>query len=132
MFFTDWNVGEWNSFFSYMIRNIQLYFENGLIKPELATAKTRKLISNTNEDFYDFCENEFLWSSDKYYTTKEVFNSFNDNSREVPKSMNTRWFGRWLSSYFEFKEWKREDVNNGGVRKFRLTNIEIKEDEIEF
>lgn len=132
MFFTDWNIEEWNAFFSYMIRNMQLYFKNGLIKPELATAKTRKLISNTNEDFYDFCENEFLWSGDKYYTTKEVFNSFNDGAREVPKNMNTRWFGRWLSSYFEFKEWKREDVNNGGIRKFRLTNIEVKEDEIEF
>jgi hypothetical protein len=37
--------------------------------------------------------------------------------------MSTRWFGRWLSSYIEFKEWKREDVNNGGVRKFKLIGI---------
>ena len=128
MFFTDWNEQEWNDFYSYMIRNIQLYFENGLIKPELATARTRKLISNTNEDFYDFCENEFLWSSDKLYTTKEVYQSFNDGSREVPKNMNNRWFGRWLSSYFEFMGWKREDVNNGGVRKFKIIGCGQKED----
>ena len=123
MFFSGWNKDEWNDFYSYMIKNIQLYFNNGLIKPELKTARTRKLISNTNEDFYDFCENEFLWVNEKFYTTKEIYNSFNNGSREIPRNMSTRWFGRWLSSYIEFKEWKREDVNNGGVRKFKLIGI---------
>lgn len=123
MFFGDWNDNEWNDFFSYMIRNIQTYFKNGLIKPQLKTASTRKLISNTNEDFFDFCENEFYWQDSKYYTTKEIFQSFNDGTREIPKNMNMRWFGRWLSSYIDMKEWKREDINSNGVRKFKINGI---------
>jgi len=123
MFFADWGASEWNDFFSYMVRNIQLYFKNGLMKPLLQTAKTRKLISNTSEDFYEFCENEFLWNNDKYYKTKDIYSSFNDGTREIPRNMNIRWFGKWLSSYFEFKEWKREDVNNAGVRKFKLSGF---------
>src|SRR5690606_1463632 len=62
LFFSkDWTKDEWNAFFNYMISNIQKYFHNGLLKSELKTGRTKKLIANTCEDFYDFCENEFLW-----------------------------------------------------------------------
>ena len=53
------------------------------MKSELKTGKTKKLIANTCEDFYDFCENEFFWKEDKYYTTKEIMASYNDGSREI-------------------------------------------------
>lgn len=119
-FSNEWNADEWNAFYSYMISNIQKYLTNGLIKSELKTGKTKKLIANTCEDFYDFCENEFLWDENKFYTTKEVMTSYNDGSREIPQRMNMSWFGRWLGMYFDFKEWKREDTTYGGIRKFKV------------
>ena len=133
LFFSDeWTADEWNAFYNYMIRNIQLYLTNGLLKSELKTGKTKKLIANTCEDFYDFCENEFLWKENKYYTTKEIMSSYNDGSREIPQRMNVSWFGRWLGMYFDFKQWKRDDTTYGGIRKFCVTGFESKEDEIEF
>ncbi len=136
LFFSDqWTEGEWNAFFNYMIGNIQKYFKNGLLKSELKTGKTKKLIANTCEDFYDFCENEFLWKENKFYTTKEILQSYSDGSRELPQRMNVSWFGRWLGMYFEYKEWKREDSTYGGIRKFSVSGFEEKgeaEDEIEF
>jgi hypothetical protein len=133
-FSSEWDKQDWNAFFTYMIRNIQLYFKNGLIKPKFATAtsRVRKLISNTNEDFYDFCENEFYWKNGTYYTTKEIYSKFNDGTREVPKNMSIRWFGRWLTEYFNYKSWTREDLNSHGVRKFKIINIEDDKDEILF
>lgn len=135
-FFNDWSKKEWNAFFNYMISNIQKYFENGLIYSELKTGKTKKLIANTCEDFYDFCENEFLWRSGHYYATKEIMQSYNDGHRELPRNMNVSWFGRWLGAYFEFKQWKREDTTNGGVRKFCVLGFkdkeDIKDDDIDF
>lgn len=133
----EWTVDDWNAFFSYMIGNIQSYFRQGIIKPELTTGKTRKIISNTSEDFFKYCEEEMKWDGNKFYTTKEIYNDYNDGSREMPRNMNMNWFGRWLSNYFEYKGWKREDQNNGGVRKFRLPSIEVKNieekiDELEF
>jgi VirE N-terminal domain/Primase C terminal 1 (PriCT-1) len=129
MFFNDWASDEWNAFFNYMIRNLQLYFKNGLLKSELKTGKTKKFIANTCEDFYDFCENEFLWKPDHFYTTKEIKDTYNDGHRELPRNMNVSWFGRWLGMYFDFKQWKREDTTNGGIRKFSVSGFEIVEND---
>lgn len=127
LFFTDWDAKEWNQFFSYMVGNIQKYLKLGLIYSELKTGKTKKLIANTCEDFYDFCENEFMWKSDHFYTTKEIMQSYNDGAREIPRTMNISWFGRWLGMYFDYKQWKREDTTYGGVRKFSVSGFESKE-----
>jgi hypothetical protein len=135
LFFTGWNEDEWNCFFSYMVSNIQKYFKNGLLYSELKTGKTKKVIANTCEDFFDFCENEFLWKADHFYTTKEIMQSYNDGAREMPRNMNASWFGRWLGTYFDYKEWKRDDSTSGGIRKFRVTGFEDKvekTDDIEF
>jgi hypothetical protein len=115
-----------------MIMNIQLYLTNGLLKSELKTGKTKKLIANTCEDLYDFCENEFYWKAGQYYTTKEIMLKYNDGSREMPRNMNVSWFGRWLGMYFDFKQWKREDTTYGGVRKFSVSGFKSKEQEIEY
>jgi len=128
MFFDDWNKDDWNAFFNYMIRNLQLYFKNGLQKSELKTGKTKKFIANTCEDFYDFCENEFIWKPNNFYTTKEIKETYCDGHREVPRNMNVSWFGRWLGMYFDLKKWDREDTTNGGIRKFSVSGFESKED----
>lgn len=128
LFFSQWNAQEWNAFYCYMIGNIQKYFKNGLLFSELKTGKTKKIIANTCEDFYDWCENEFLWRNGHYYTTKEILQSYNDGAREIPRTMNVSWFGRWLNMYFEFKGWKREDTTNGGVRKFMINGAAEKQD----
>lgn len=129
LFFSkDWTDEEWNSFYSYMISNIQKYFRTGLIKPTLSSGKIRKLISNTNEDFVDFCENEFLWSANKQYTTKEILSSYRQSDREMPRNMGLSWFGRWLALYFDFKDYKREDKNYNGKRSFALKGLDIVEE----
>jgi len=127
LFFTQWNNDEWNAFYSYMVSNIQKYFSKGLLYSELKTGKTKKLIANTCEDFYDFCENEFFWKNGYYYTTKEIMQAYDDGVREKPRNMNASWFGRWLGMYFDFKEWKREDTTSGGIRKFCITGATEKE-----
>jgi hypothetical protein len=136
LFFSGWNDSEWNAFFNYMVCNIQKYFINGLLFSELKTGKTKKVIANTCEDFFDFCENEFLWKNNHYYTTKEIMQSYNDGTREMPRNMNASWFGRWLGMYFDYRKWKREDTTYGGIRKFMLTNLEenkiIEDDGIDF
>lgn len=132
LFFTEWDVKEWDAFYSYMISNIQKYFNHGLIFSELTTGKAKKLIANTCEDFVDWCENDFLWADNVEYKTKEILNKYNDGSHEMPRNMNVSWFGRWLSVYFEFKKWKREDVRFNGVRYFTLSgtnNEQTKEED---
>lgn len=128
MFFTGWDKNDWNAFFNYMIRNIQLYFEKGLLKSELKTGKTKKFMANTCEDFYEFCENEFFWKANHFYSTKEIKEAYSNGHRELPKNMNISWFGRWLGMYFDLKKWDREDTTNGGIRKFSVSGFESKEE----
>lgn len=136
LFFSiDWNKKDWDAFFSYMIGNMQRYFNNGIIKTELASGKTRKMISNTNEDFFDFCENDYKWDENTHYTTKKIFEQYNDGAREVPRNMTMNWFGRWISMYVDFKDWKREDIKSNGLRTFKIKGIgqeELITEEIEF
>jgi len=134
LFFDEWNDKEWNAFYHYMIELLQKYLTFGLLHSDLTTGKTKKLIANTCEDFYDFCENEFLFSENKNYTTKEILSAYNNGQNEMPQRMNVSWFGRWLSSYFDFKEWKREDSNYNGQRSFIIVGCGSKEynNEIDF
>lgn len=131
LFFTGWDSNDWQCFFDYMVSNIQKYFKNGLIYSELKTGKTKKLIANTCEDFYDFCENEYFWKPNHFYTTKEIMQSYNDGSREIPRNMNVSWFGRWLGMYFDYKQWRREDTTSGGIRKFSVEGFQEKTEEEE-
>lgn len=131
MFFTGWTKNDWDAFFNYMIRNIQLYFEKGLLKSELKTGKTKKFMANTCEDFYEFCENEFLWKANHFYSTKEIKEAYSNGHRELPKNMNISWFGRWLGMYFDLKKWDREDTTNGGIRKFSVSGFDSKEEIID-
>lgn len=131
-FSTEWSDDEWNTFYTYMIRCIQKYLTNGLIKRPLKTGMTKKLIANTSEDFYNFCENEFLWKEGKWYTAKEILNSYNDGVREMRRNMTVSWFSRWVGMYINYKSWHREYSANTGERKFRLEGIgEVSEKEVE-
>jgi len=122
LFFSpEWSDEDWNAFYNYMLCTIQNYFRDGLIRPTLKTVHTKKLIANTCEDFVEFCENDFYWNEEKYYTTKDILNSYkSEDTRELPKTMNISWFGRWVSMYISFKGWVKEDFNTRGVRKFRV------------
>jgi len=120
LFFSGWHESQWNSFFTYMMTNIQKYLKGGLIYSELKTGKTKKIIANTSEDFFDFCENDFEFKNSKYYTTKEIMTSYNDGIREMRRNMTAAWFGRWITMYLDFKGWNREFNTNGGIRKFKI------------
>jgi len=132
MFWEDWNSKLYNDFFNYMIGNIQKYFKNGLLKSELTTGRIKKLIANTSEDFYDFCENDFYWKNGEYYMTKNILSEYNDGTREMPRNMNMSWFGRWVNMYVSFKKWNKDDRVLNGVRKFSVTGVDEQEPEIEF
>ena len=136
MFWEDWDSNLYNNFFNYMIGNIQKYFINGLLKSELTTGRVKKLIANTSEDFYDFCENDFYWKNDEYYMTKDILSKYNDGTREMPRNMNMSWFGRWVNMYVSFKKWDKDDRIINGIRKFSVNGVDEqlgnKEPEIEF
>lgn len=118
----EWSKDDWNNFYGYMINCLQYYLTDGLEKPDLPTAKIRKLIASTSEDFYEFAES-IKWNTGVAYKTREIFSDFksdDDRAENMSKNMNSKWFGRWISDYFEFKGWRKEDGNANGTRYFNV------------
>ncbi|NRB62867.1 MAG: primase C-terminal domain-containing protein [Saprospiraceae bacterium] len=132
LFFSpEWDDNDWNKFFTYMVRNIQKYLNNGLIRIPLKTGMTKKLIANTSEDFYNFCENEFLWQESKWYQAKDIMNIYHDGHREHRKGMTVAWFSRWVGMYISYKKWDRDYSTTDGTRKFMLTGIKNEDKKVE-
>ena len=53
--------------------------------------------------------------------------SYNDGHRELPRNMNVpKLVQCWLGTYFDFKQWKREDTTNGVFVNFQFQVLKIK------
>lgn len=92
IFFDDWDVYEWNLFYNYMIGNIKLYLQKGLISYESQNLKNRKLsLKIDDDDLLDFCNEicrEIL--TDKVnISSKEIFErwkaKYNDSNLSITK-----------------------------------------------
>ena len=92
IFFDDWDDYEWNLFYNYMIGNIKLYLQKGLISYESKNLKNRKLsLKIDDDDLLDFCNEicrEIL--TDKVnISSKEIFErwkaKYNDSNLSITK-----------------------------------------------
>lgn len=106
--FKDWNESEWLKFDNYMIANLQKYLSRGLIQGKFKNLKERKLVADTNMDFYE-------WARDKdnrmtklgpKSIIQDMFNEFTIDNPDFgirgKYSIPVVKFTRWLDSYGEF------------------------------
>lgn len=100
LLFDEWSSDEWASFDSYMIRNIQVYLKNGLIKSEFNNLKDRKLISSTNFDFAEWASDDNIKIGTRIYK-KEVYNQFIEEYPDFKKWLTMKRLTQWISRYGE-------------------------------
>ena len=120
--FDDWTDEEWLKFDNYMISNIQLYLQKGLIKSEFKNLKMRQFYIATSHEFAEWC----LGDDKKYdivaggeYLGQELMADFKekypDYGDAVKSKLTHRTFYRWLDEYCKFKygtkllEWRTAD-----------------------
>lgn len=112
--FDDWDENEWRMFDNYMISNLQLYLERGLIKSEFKNLSIRKLASQTCHEFIEWLglvqgtkPTEML-VYDKRIFKDELYNDFiTDNPDFAPKAKMTisrTLFYKWLIAFAEFMD----------------------------
>jgi len=99
MFFTDWDDYEWNLFYNYMIGNIRLYLQRGLISYESKNLKNRKLsLKIEDDDLLDFCEDicREILTNKVNISSKEIFERWKELYTDtaykqsiITKSLNT-------------------------------------------
>ena len=109
LFFGDWNEQEWCVFDNYMITNLQLYLQQGLIKSEFVNLKIRKLSAETCHEFIEWCGllkgtpgTDQIRYNEKLYKHELYLDFIQDNPDFAPKAKMTVSrvkFYHWLISY---------------------------------
>lgn len=115
LLFTDWTKKEWHRFDNFNIRAVQLYLANGLMKSKTTTLDLRKIIDNTNKDFFYFMEDIDFSTSSTYHKTelKDLFlEAFEDYKRKPWFSSSL--FNRWVESYCKYKKLEFENSRSQG------------------
>ena len=107
--FGEWNDDEWCQFDNYMIKNLQMYLDSGLLKSEFVNLRIRKLSAKTGHDFIEWCgligtnpHQDKLKFNEKLYKNDLYLDFIEENPDRAPKSKMTISrirFYKWLTSY---------------------------------
>ena len=113
LMFGDWDDDEWCQFDNYMIQNLQLYLNNGLMKSDSVNQKIRTLGVDTSHEFLEWCgliegevENLMISkNSTKYKQTlyMEFTTEYPDYGPKAKMSITRNKFYKWLVAYSNYK-----------------------------
>ena len=101
LMFDQWSEKDWNKFDNYMIRNVQKFLNNGLIKIETINAEVKRMIQATSKDFMDWAD-EQTWEDNVRLYIKHMYDSFVEEFDN--KKLSKVWFSRWVYKYLDFRE----------------------------
>ena len=97
-----------------MIKNVQKFLNDGLIKVTTINAEVKRMIQATSKDFYDWAEDQ-QWQYDKRIYNKNLYENFIEEFDD--KKLSKVWFARWIYKYFEYKQ-KPFDKGRDSIGKF--------------
>jgi len=101
--FLEWNDKEWAKFDNYMLRCVQYFLKNGLVKSEKINLDLRKLIQATNRDFVDFMDTQ-KFQGQRFYKA-ELKDKFTEEYEDykMQKWFTSRKFNEWVVLYCKLK-----------------------------
>ena len=113
LMFGEWDDNEWCQFDNYMISNLQVYLNKGLLKSQFVNLKIRKLSAETCHEFIEWCgligsgqSNELLKPNKRIYKSELYEDFISEHPDFAPKSKFTISrikFWSWIKSYSIFK-----------------------------
>ena len=127
MFFEGWNKDEWNAFYNYMIKSLQLYFANGLMPYAYVNLERKRLIDETCAEFAEFMESltQTLSQGEGFsiqFNKKEMFENFSKEYPEVER-LNQSKFTRWIKIYARIKAVEVVESKSGATRMIELKGL---------
>jgi hypothetical protein len=122
LLFDEWNKDEWSNFDNYMLSNLQMYLQNGLLRSKSINADAKRLIQNTSKEFYDFVMDNNIPLSVRHYN-KSSLESFQADANGF-KELDSRKFIKWVQSYATYSGYKFTKNRDQHGRYFELTKEE--------
>lgn len=113
IFFDEWDWEDWNSFYNYMVKCVQLYHTYGIIAATYFNSEEKRLERSTSKEFVEFMSDQkftgFIAKAHLHNTFLEEYSDF--------KWLTQRSFNDWVRIYFEsYNVNYSESKKNGGTR----------------
>lgn len=111
LMFGEWDDNDWCQFDNYMIKNLQLYLDKGLLRSDFINQKTRDFVANSSHSFVEWCgvidnrkhpklvTKTTIYKNDLYL---DFIDEYPDFGPRMKDSVSRNEFGKWLVSYSEF------------------------------
>lgn len=120
LFFEEWDAAEWSSFFTTMLKCVQLYLLHGLKTANPINIKTNSLLQSTSKEFVNYCDDNLIY--DTWINKNDFYNKFQNENPKF-KDMSSRGITYWLIEYAKNKGFKHEPRTSGSVSTFKLEKI---------
>jgi hypothetical protein len=119
LLFDEWTASEWVNFDNYMLNNLQMYLQNGLIRSKSINADAKRFIQNTCKEFYDFVMEGNITLAIRNYN-KASMESFQADTNGF-KDLDSRKYLKWVQAYASYKGYKFTRNRDQHGRYFELT-----------
>lgn len=127
LFFESWSKDEWNAFYNYMIRCLQLFLNSGLMPYAYINLERKRLIDETCAEFAEYIESltQTLSQGEGFsiqFNKKEMFENFNKEYPEADK-VNQGKFTRWIKIFARIKGVEVIEKKSGSIRTIELRKL---------
>lgn len=123
--FDDWDLNHFNRFYNYIVKCVQLYLKEGLIKQDAKNIKLRKLIAETSMEFYEWISESENFQIEERYETKVLFAYFVNDYVDYQKSLTRKRFAIWMAKYAHFLNLYYNTFNTNGLRLCEISKIKL-------
>lgn len=118
LLFDSWSDDDWLKFDNYMVKNLQKFLTNGLMKAISINADAKRFIQATCKDFFDWVEEGNL-AADVYHYNGSKIQEFTSEFTSF-KELEPRRFLKWVQAYADYKSLKMTRGRNHNGRYFLL------------
>ncbi|MEX0939754.1 MAG: BT4734/BF3469 family protein [Candidatus Babeliales bacterium] len=126
--FDDWNDDDFNRFYNYMVKCLQIYLKEGLIDQEAKNLEMRKFIAETAMEFYEFMQDKDNFPRNERLDKVQMFDKFTNDYQDFKKWLSRKRFTIWVQKYAKFIDVKYTAGNFNGMRFFEIQTDDKTED----
>ncbi len=122
-FSKQWNLNEWNMFFSVMMDAALLFLNTGLVPFKGVNLALNRFRPRVGDDYAEWIESQEL-KVNQWYNTKDYFTKFlHVYYSESPQKIGQRKFTEYLRDYSEYKQLRFDKKQSNGDTIFSLISI---------
>jgi hypothetical protein len=118
LLFDEWTADEWSAFDNYMLNNLQMYLQIGLMKSKSINADAKRFIQATCKEFYDFAIDGNISANIRHYN-KSSLEAF-QNDTNAFKDLDSKKYLRWVASWATYKGYIMSKDRDQHGRYFEL------------